>query len=65
MATNSFLPTKYEDHTIVDRDGKVVGHVRVKPSGVLWSRKHGKGWYGVSLEAFAEFMEGKGIKQSK
>jgi hypothetical protein len=65
MATNSFRPKKFEDHEIVDGAGKVVGHVRVKPSGVLWSPKNGKGWYGVTLEDFAEFMEKKGIKQSK
>lgn len=65
MATNSFRPKKFEDHEIVDGVGKVVGHVRVKPSGVLWSPKNGKGWYGVTLEDFAEFMEKKGIKQSK
>ncbi|HCS09749.1 MAG TPA: hypothetical protein DIW67_21870 [Pseudomonas sp.] len=65
MATNSFRPKKYEDHEIVDADGKVVGHVRVKPSGVLWSPKNGKGWYGVTLDAFAEFMEKNGGKQSK
>jgi len=65
MATNSFRPKKFEDHEIVDADGKVVGHVRVKPSGVLWSPKNGKGWYGVTLDVFAEFMEGAGVKQSK
>lgn len=65
MATNSFRPRKYEDHEIVGPDGKVVGHVRVKPSGVLWSPKNGKGWYGVSLAQFAQFMETNGDKQSK
>jgi hypothetical protein len=65
MASNSFRPRKFEDHEIVDPEGKVVGHVRVKPSGVLWSPKNGKGWYGVSLAEFAQFMEANGDKQSK
>lgn len=65
MAVNSFRPRKYEDHEIVDPEGRVVGHIRVKPSGVLWSPKNGKGWYGVRLEAFAEFMEENGEKQTK
>lgn len=47
MAVNSFRPRKYEDHEIVDDEDKVVGHVRVKPSGVLWSPKNGKDWYGL------------------
>ncbi len=65
MATNSFSPRKYEDHGIVDGDNKVVGHIRVKPSGVLWSPKNGKDWFGVSLADFAKFMEAKGKKQEK
>lgn len=65
MAVNSFRPRKYEDHEIVDADGKVVGHIRVKPSSVLWSPKNGKDWYGVSLADFANFVQQNGKKQSK
>lgn len=65
MATNSFRPRKYEDHEIVDDKNKVVGHVRVKPSGILWSPKNGKDWYGVSLSDFAVFMQREGKKQAK
>lgn len=65
MASNSFRPKKFEDHEIVGPDGYVVGHVRVKPSGILWSPKNGKGYYGVSLEVFAAFMEANGTKQTK
>jgi hypothetical protein len=65
MATNSFRPRKYEDHEIVDASNKVVGHIRVKPSGILWSPKNGKDWYGVSLAAFAKFVEENGRKQEK
>ncbi|MEG0634355.1 MAG: hypothetical protein RR517_17620 [Pseudomonas sp.] len=65
MAVNSFRPRKFEDHEIVDSEGRVVGHIRVKPSGVLWSPKNGKGWLGVSLADFAAFMEANGDKQSK
>lgn len=65
MAVNSFRPRKYEDHEIVDASKKVVGHIRVKPSGILWSPKNGKDWYGVSLAEFAAFIEESGKKQSK
>lgn len=65
MAVNSFRPKKFEDHEIVDANNHVVGHVRVKPSGILWSPKNGKDWYGVSLNEFAIFMEANGKKQSK
>jgi hypothetical protein len=68
MATkkvNAFRPKKFEDHEIVDSEGKVVGHIRVKPSGILWSPKNGKDWYGVSLEAVGDFIVKNGKKQSK
>lgn len=65
MATNSFKSRKFEDHQIVDAKGKIVGHIRVKPSGVLWSPKGGKDWYGISLDKFAAFMEEHGRKQEK
>ena len=57
MATNSFRAKKFEDHEIVDNEGKVVGHIRVKPSGVHWCPRNAKIWYGINLEKFASFME--------
>lgn len=65
MATNSFRPRKFEDHEIVDGSGHVVGHIRVKPSGVLWSPSNGKHWYGVSLAKFAAFLETEGRRKAK
>ncbi|WP_148041026.1 hypothetical protein [Montanilutibacter psychrotolerans] len=62
---NSFAPKKFEEHHIVDSDGKVVGHVRVKPSGILWSPKNGKDWYGLSLSDFGDYAVKNGKKQSK
>ncbi|MGM8228722.1 hypothetical protein ACSV5M_19235 [Cellvibrio sp. ARAG 10.3] len=62
---NSFRPKKYEDHEILDSEGKVVGHIRVKPSGVLWSPKNGKDWYKLSLAKFAEIAETQGRKTKK
>lgn len=65
VAVNSFRPKKFEDFEIVDEDNKVVGHIRVKPSGVLWAPANAKVWYGVLLKDFAEFMEQRGKKQVK
>ena len=65
MSVNSFRPRKFEDFEIVDDDNRVVGHVRVKPSGVLWAPSNAKIWYGVSLKEFASFMESHGKKQDK
>ncbi|MCX7092025.1 MAG: hypothetical protein NTY50_01050 [Methylobacter sp.] len=65
MATNSFRPHKFEDHEIVDGDNKVVGHIRVKPSGILWSPANGRDWHGISLSQFANYMEAHGKKKTK
>jgi hypothetical protein len=65
VSVNSFRPRKFEDFEIVDDDNKVVGHIRVKPSGVLWAQSNAKVWYGVSLKNFAEYMERNGKKQDK
>jgi hypothetical protein len=65
MATNNFSPRKFEDHTIVDENGKVVGHIRVKPSGVLWAPANAKVWYGLNLSEFSSHMLAHGKKQKK
>jgi hypothetical protein len=65
MSTNRFTPEKFHDFTIVDDNGKFVGHIRVKPSGILWAPSNSKKWYGVSLDTFAKFMEDNGRRQEK
>ena len=65
MTTNSFRPSKIQDLTIVNPHKSVVGHIRVKPSGVLWAPVNSKVWYGVSLGAFATFAKTHGKQQKK
>lgn len=65
MSVNSFRPQKFEDFEIINGTDKVVGHIRVKPSGVLWAPSNAKVWYRISLKAFAEYMEQNGKKQEK
>ena len=65
MSINSFRPRKYEDFEIVNDTNEVVGHVRVKPSGILWAPKGGHNWYGLTLTQFSKFAEEHGKKQKK
>jgi hypothetical protein len=62
---NSFSPSKVQDTTIVDSEGKTVGHIRVKPSGVLWAPSNSKVWYGLSLDQLATVAMEQGKKQKK
>lgn len=64
-SVKSFRPRKFEDFEIIDERSRVVGHIRIKPSGVLWAPPNAQEWYGVSLEVFADFMKGNGKKQKK
>jgi hypothetical protein len=62
---NSLKPRKFVDHQIVNHSGRMVGHVRVKPSSILWSPTDGRDWYGIPLKKFAEYLELNGKKQKK
>ncbi len=62
---NRFQPSKFHEHKIVTSSGAVVGHIRVKPSGVLWAPKGAKVWFGLSIKKFNELMEREGKKQNK
>jgi hypothetical protein len=62
---NRFYPEKYYDHRIVDQAGSTIGHIRVKPSGILGAPKDAKVWYGLPLSRFAKFCEEYGNKQKK
>lgn len=57
---NRFQPEKFQDHKIVTESGEVVGHVRVKPSSILWAPKAAKVWYGLSLAKFGQLMVEQG-----
>ncbi len=55
---------KHLDLAFLDASGKKIGEIRVKPNKILWASKGEKGWHGMSLRRFAEFM-GKGERQKK
>jgi hypothetical protein len=65
MSNNRFSPEKFHQFRIVDENNQVVGHVRVKPSGIHWAPKNAKIWYAVSIEKFALYMEGNGSRKTK
>lgn len=65
MSTNSFTPEKYYDFCIIDDAKSVVGHMRVKPSGIHWAPKNSKKWYAVPLEKFATWIEKEGERKTK
>ena len=65
MSKNNFRPQKFYDLEIINEQSLLVGKIRVKPSGILWSPKGSHTWLGVDLKSFAAFMEETGKKQQK
>ena len=65
MPGNKFDWPKHEDFGVLSVSNEVVGHIRIKPSGILWCPKGKHSWHGVTLEQFAEFAVANGKIQKK
>ena len=65
--TKQFASPQYYDHEILDLEGKKIGTVRVKPTGIAWKPKNGRQFYSVQLEKFAEWImsSNSGARQTK
>ena len=59
---NQFSGSASHDHVIVDGEGKMIGTLRVKPSGILWKPRNSQVYYRISLDEFAELAKKKGEK---
>jgi len=54
---NKFIPENHYDFKIVNSENLVVGHLRIKPSGIHWKPRNAKKWYGITLEKLAKVAE--------
>jgi hypothetical protein len=57
---NAFAALKSQDFGIVDSDGSLLGHLRVKPSFVSWRTAGEAKWRRVRLERFIELASDEG-----
>jgi hypothetical protein len=64
VAKKTIRRPEFEDFEILESSA-IVGTVRIKPSGILWSPKGKHSWFRVTVEQFATFAEEKGTKQKK
>jgi hypothetical protein len=61
----AFKLPESQDYTVIDADsGATVGHIRIKPSGVLWREKSGQNWYRLSIKDFGDLAKEHGKPQS-
>jgi hypothetical protein len=57
---NSFAALKAQDFAVVDREGELIGHLRVKPSTVSWRTAGAQKWRRIRLEKFIELANEHG-----
>jgi hypothetical protein len=61
----AFKLPESQDYTVIEANTDAnVGHIRNKPSGVLWRKKSGQNWYRLSIENFGELAKKHAKKQS-
>jgi hypothetical protein len=53
---NKFEQPKHIEERILDGDGRKIGTIRIKPSGVLWKPRHDRKFYAVALSRFADWI---------
>jgi hypothetical protein len=53
------------DFEFLRADGSKRGEIRLKPNRILWAEANEKGWHGVSLRKFREFIKKEGEHQGK
>lgn len=57
--------TTHIDVVFQKSSGAKRGELRLKPNRVLWADANQKGWRGVRLREFREFMKANGKPQTK
>ena len=55
--SNSFAPLKSLDFGVVDPDGKLLGHLRVRPFSVSWRAADREQWRKIKLHQFIRLAD--------
>jgi len=62
---NAFRAPTFTEETILDRDGRVLGVIRIKPGRVLWKPSGQGRFYSVSLDAFRQWIASPNAKATR
>ncbi|HEY3638299.1 MAG TPA: hypothetical protein VGK90_09105 [Rhizomicrobium sp.] len=57
---NAFAALKSQDFGVLDSDGALLGHLRVKPSFISWRIAGETKWKRVKLDRFIELVADEG-----
>lgn len=58
--SNTFVAPKAQEVTIQNDKGEVVGHIKIRPSNVLWRDAEGTQWYCLKLTGFIALAHEEG-----
>jgi hypothetical protein len=47
----------------IKENHKVVGTLRVKPSGILWAPTRSHGWYGIGIDKLGTYLKEHGTRR--
>jgi hypothetical protein len=62
---NRFESQMYVEEKILDENGKLIGVLRMKPSGVLWKPSGAGKFYSVTIEKFIEWITDPATKAKR
>ncbi|MEK6791320.1 MAG: hypothetical protein AABY45_06420 [Deltaproteobacteria bacterium] len=54
---NSFKKNVAVNETIVNEHGKIIGTIRIKPSGILWREGGTSGYHNAPLDDFIAWIK--------
>jgi hypothetical protein len=57
---NTFAALKAQDFAVVDPDGELLGHLRVKPSNMAWRSAGQPKWRRIKIDKFIELAAEQG-----
>jgi hypothetical protein len=57
---NSFVALKAQDFAVLDPEGDLLGHLRVKPSNVAWRSAGQQKWRRIRLDRFIQLATEQG-----
>jgi hypothetical protein len=58
--SNTFVAPKAQEFTIQNDKGEAVGHIKIRPSSVLWRDAEGTQWYRLRLARFIALAHEEG-----
>jgi hypothetical protein len=57
---NTFVAPKVQEFTIQNDEGEILGHIKIRPSSILWREPEVAQWHRVRLTQFIKLARDEG-----